>query len=121
MSYEQEREKVLDYVRRQGDCRPSAAELIDDDPVCPVWKVTVDSFDPAWEVPPPRFWFVCPEPIMNLYRNDSQSPQPWLPADEQSFESLVDYVKSFHLGIAFRMGFRHDRHADQAVPSVLVS
>ena len=95
--------KIADYVRRQRSCEPGMPELIDDDPECPVWKVPVERFDDEWSVPPPRFWYVCPRPIMNLYRDDHQRPWPWLPRDKQDEEQVVDYTKSFHLGVAQRL------------------
>ena len=94
---------IMDYVRQEGGCEPDQAELIDDDSECPVWKVTVKSFGPTWEVPPPKFWYVCPKPGLNLYRNDSQCPQPWKSLEEQDEETVIDHIKSFHLGMISRL------------------
>jgi len=96
--------RVADYVRREGSCEPGEPEVLDSDPTCPVWKVPVLRFNDDWTVPPPSFWYVCPSPGMNLYRNDAQRPSPWLPADEQDEGKVVDYIKSFHLGLMLRMG-----------------
>lgn len=95
--------RIADYVRRQGSCEPGDPVLVDNDPTCPVWKVPVLRFNDDWTVPPPRFWYVCPRPGMNLYRDDHQRPAPWLPAGEQDEADVLDYLKSFHLGVTGRL------------------
>lgn len=96
--------QIADYVRRQGNCEPSTLKCIDDDEQCPIWRVEVKFFESTWRVPPPKFWYVCPYPGMNLYRNDSQRPKPWLPVEEQDEEQVIDYIKSFHCGLMGRIG-----------------
>ena len=91
-------ERIKQYVEREGACQPGDPELIDDDVLCPVWRVSVLSFGPSWTVPPPLFWYVCPEPVLNLYRSDLfHFPKP------QPEKTVIDHFKSFHLGLAFRL------------------
>lgn len=93
--------RIIEYTAEKGNCTPELAVLVDDDLMCPVYKVVVKSFDNSWIVPPPKFWYVCPVPVMNIYRNDHQSPDPW--KKEQNDETVIDYIKSFHLGLSQRV------------------
>ena len=102
-SFAETQQKIADYVRREGNCLPGEPELIDADPLCPVWKVPIIETDDQWQVPPPQFWYACPHPILNLYRDDHQLPHPWLPVEGQDPDKVVDYIKSFHLGVCFRL------------------
>jgi len=94
---------IVDYVRHEGACEPGQPELVSDDPLCLVYKVPVIDFNENWTVPTPEFWYVCPRPVMNLYRNDVYMPKPWLPLEEQNEDTVIDYIKSFHLGLMLRM------------------
>lgn len=98
--------EILAWVAHEGHCAPDRARLVDIDLVCPVWKVTVKSFNKdAWDVPPPDFFYVCDRPFLRLYGNRDFNPRWWLPWDEQDEGEIIDYMKTFHIGLARRKGF----------------
>lgn len=94
-------ERILNYVEREGNCTVDQIKLVDEEEI-PVYKVTVREFDNTWRVPKPDFWWVCPYPMMNMYRSDHQTPTPWL-ADGQEEEAVIDYIKTFHIGVVHRI------------------
>lgn len=103
-----EDEMIRDYVSREGDCVPDEIiELKTDDDNCRIYKVTVKEFTAKWQVTPPDFWYVCTTNMMNLYRNDTIIPEPWL-NDGQDEELVADYIKSFHIGICVRLHMKEE-------------
>jgi hypothetical protein len=99
-------ERILEYVAREGDCVPDSVTLVTDEE-CSVYKVTVKEHSKKWEVPPPDFWYVCTTSIMNIYRSDQFSPRPWV-NDGQDESSVVDFIKSFHIGLCVRMSMKQE-------------
>ena len=102
-----EEDLIRSYVEREGDCEVDEIKFLDEEDAT-VFRVTVKKFSDKWEVPPPEFWYVCTSNIMNLYRNDNFVPRPWV-NDGQEESSVVDYIKSFHIGLCVRMSMRQER------------
>ena len=104
---------MMDLVTTQGLCVPDIPELVDDDPGCPVFRVDVIEPLGEWDIPPPKFWYVCTEPQMNLYRPDIFLPSPWLKAKEQDQKMVVEFVKNFHVGFMTRVVFGFGTNLEQ--------